>query len=50
MIIKELRMAILELNPQVQFIHNKDEYIIGYDIAEEKILYKFPVFQGCTNG
>ena len=46
MIDKELRMAILELNPKVEFVHNKDEYIIGYDIAEGRLLYKFPVFQG----
>ena len=36
MIDKELRMAILELNPKVEFIPNKDEYIIGYDIAKNK--------------
>ena len=46
MIDKELRSAILELNPKAEFVPNKDEYIIGYDIAESKILYKFPVFKG----
>lgn len=40
MIDKELREAIKELDFHVEFTHDKDELLIGYDITEQQLLYK----------